>query len=126
MNQSPIYVFDLADAATVNEFYRSVIYTSKLQMTLMTLQPKDDIPMESHPDTDQIIIVWNGMGVVNTPELIFPLYPGSAVIIPPGTLHHIQNVGEDLLQISSIYSRPLHRDNAREIKDPKTQEPRPV
>lgn len=115
------YVLDIDRATTENKYFRRVIYTSdKMQLTLMTLLPGQDIEKETHESTDQFIRVESGSGkvVTETGETFF--HDGSAIIIPAGTEHQIFNTSDKPLQLYSIYTSPLHAPNSVEEMDPLT------
>ena len=58
-------VFDMEDITLQNENFRTSFWTGTfLQMTLMTLQPGEDIGLELHTQTDQFIRVEAGTGTV--------------------------------------------------------------
>ena len=51
-------VFDIEDVTSRNVNFRTAFWTGNfIQMTLMTLQPGEDIGLELHTQTDQFIRV---------------------------------------------------------------------
>jgi mannose-6-phosphate isomerase-like protein (cupin superfamily) len=106
---------NIANAAKSNKNYRTTIWTgTHLQATLMCIQPKDDIGLEVHPDTDQFLRIECGKGMAlmgaDKSRLTFrcPVYAGSAVFVPAGTWHNIINMGNCPLKLYSIYAPPHH------------------
>lgn len=106
------------EASTVgNETFRTVVYTGRsLQLTVMSLQPGEEIGAEVHHGLDQFIRVERGRAEVvmgrsgddlNTTQ---DLTDDWAVIIPAGTWHNVINRGESSLKLYSIYAPPEHPD----------------
>jgi len=106
---------DINKATLANDTYRTAIWTgSKLQVTLMSINPGDDIGLEVHPDTDQFLRIEQGQGVVqmgNTKNNLYyqqNVYDDFAIIVPAGTWHNVTNTGKTPLKIYSIYAPPHH------------------
>ena len=109
------YIANVANAAMENDNFRTAIWTGTYaQMTLMCIPPCQDIGLEIHPDTDQIIRVEHGCGValMGKSECCFDcrknLQKGDVVFVPAGTWHNIINTGRVPLKISTIYAPPHH------------------
>lgn|SRR5690554_5178962 len=105
------YVTNIERDTLENEDFRRVLYTaSRLQLVLMTLQPGDEIGLETHPDIDQFIRVEAGAGkaVLNGQE--HSLEDGSVVVIPAGVEHNVVNTGDEPLRLYTLYSPPEHED----------------
>ena len=109
------YAADIAHHSRENSNFRTAIWTGEnLQMTLMCIPPCEDIGLEIHPDTDQVIRVEQGCAVVmmgkNQCRHDFQenLSMGDVVFVPAGTWHNIVNVGRCPLKLSSIYAPPKH------------------
>lgn len=108
------YIVDVERMSERNNFFRVEIWTGKYsQMTLMSIPIMGDIGEEIHDDTDQIIRVEHGMGVVQIgrnikPEVQQMVSKGDVIFIPAGTWHNIYNKGRRALKLSSIYSPPQH------------------
>jgi len=108
-------LINIATDLAQTDNYREVIFTGQLQLVYMTLEPEEIIPMEVHPDTDQLVRVEAGLaqvkvyitGARNSYEDRVA-HPGDLIIIPAGTHHEFLNSGEGLLQLTVIYSNPLH------------------
>src|SRR5690606_33429020 len=59
------YVVNIEAAADRNRTFRTAIWTGHhLQVTLMSINPGDDIGLEIHPNTDQFIRIEEGNGIV--------------------------------------------------------------
>lgn len=103
------------EAATLNnENFRTALWTgSNLQLTLMTIQPGEDIGLEVHADHDQFLRIEAGRAVVhmgpdegNLEEKIAKA--DDAIFVPAGTWHNVTNDGDEPLKLYSIYAPPEH------------------
>ncbi|MBM7631030.1 mannose-6-phosphate isomerase-like protein (cupin superfamily) [Geomicrobium sediminis] len=108
-------VFNIDQATYQNETFRTAIWTGDhLQVTLMSIQPGEDIGLEMHPNVDQFLKVEQGQGIVQMgeSELNLPFESlageGSAILIPAGTWHNVTNTGQSPLKLYSIYAPPNH------------------
>ena len=109
------FVVNINEATIQNDTYRTALWTGKhLQLTLMSINPGEDIGLEIHPQTDQFLRIEQGQGYVqmgNSKEnLYFTQYvgPDSAIFVPAGTWHNVTNIGSIPLRLYSIYAPPNH------------------
>ena len=95
-----------------NKNFRKVIYTGKnSQLVLMSLKPKEEIGMETHPENDQFLRFEGGTGRVIIDDSKYTVKDGDAVVIPAGAKHNVINTSsEEELKIYTIYSPPHHKD----------------
>lgn len=95
-----------------NRDFRRVLYTAKdLQLVLMTLQPGENIGMETHDHGDQFFRVEAGHGEAILDGERHPLADGDVVVIPAGTEHDIVNTSRsEPLKVYTIYTPPEHPD----------------
>lgn len=102
-----------------NKCYRRVVYTDdKQQLVGMSLNPGEDIPLESH-NGSQFFRVESGSGVARSKKKTIRLKPGSALIIPKNMRHHIKNTSKTIpLKMYTIYSPPQHKRNAKAVRQP--------
>ena len=92
-----------------NTDFRRVLYTGKLQLVLMSLEPKEDIGQEVHDDVDQFFRFEAGEGKVVTKEDEMTVKDGDVVVIPAGTVHNIINTSAtERLSMYTIYSPANH------------------
>jgi len=82
-------------------------------MTLMTIQPGDDIGLEVHEDHDQFLRIEQGtatvlMGQTKTDLNIWDAEDDFAIFVPAGIWHNVINKGDEPLKLYSIYSPPEH------------------
>ena len=108
------HVTNIEELTLRNENYRTTLWTgSQLQLTLMAIQPGEDIGLEVHDDHDQFLRVEQGTAQVvmgpNATELeSWDAKDGSAIFVPAGTWHNIINTSETSLKLYSIYAPPEH------------------
>jgi mannose-6-phosphate isomerase-like protein (cupin superfamily) len=95
-----------------NRNFRKVIYTGKnSQLVLMSLKPKEEIGLETHPENDQFLRFEGGTGRVIVDESKYTVKDGDAVVIPAGAKHNVVNTSAtEELKIYTIYSPPHHKD----------------
>lgn len=108
-------VLNITSAANSNQNFRTALWTGDhLQITLMSLQPGEDIGLEIHPDVDQFIRIEQGMGIVqmgddkNRLNFVRTVFPGYIIVIPAGKWHNLTNTGPLPLKLYSIYAPPNH------------------
>lgn len=117
-------VVDIQEATVENDTFRTTLWTgANLQLTLMTLQPGDDIGLEIHEDHDQFLRIEEGNGLVqmgpNKDKLDFEarVEDDFAVLVPAGSWHNLTNTGDIPLRLYSIYAPAGHaRGTVHETK----------
>ena len=109
------FLFDLHHAATMNENFRTTLWTGRdLQLTLMSIPVCGDIGAEMHDDVDQFLRVESGRATVYMSSCRSSLREqacvkeGDAILIPAGTWHNIVNTGRCPLKLYSVYAPPQH------------------
>lgn len=109
------HVVDIEDLTEDNENYRTTIWTGeKLQLTVMSIEPGDDIGLEVHDGIDQFIRIEEGEGLCQMgpteDNLNFEreVEDDDAVLVPANTWHNITNVGDEPLKLYTIYAGPDH------------------
>jgi len=95
-----------------NTDFRRVLYTGKnSQLVLMSLQPNEEIGLETHPENDQFLRFEAGRGVVIIDDNRYEVADGDAVIVPAGARHNVVNLSEsEQLKIYTIYAPPHHKE----------------
>lgn len=94
-----------------NTDYRRVVFTNKLQLVYMSLQPLEEIGEEIHQDHDQFFRFESGEGkvIIDGEEII--VKDGDAVVVPAGSQHNVINTSQDNpLKLYTIYAPPEHKD----------------
>lgn len=104
------YLTNIEKKSLENKYFREVLFTGPhSQLVVMSIEPGEDIGMETHDKVDQFIRVEAGKGkaVLNGKE--HDLEDGSAVVIPAGTEHNIVNSSKtEPLKLYTVYSPPNH------------------
>jgi len=108
-------VINIANETLKNDTYRTAIWTgNNMQATVMSINPKDDVGLEIHPDNDQFFRIESGCGMVlagkSKDNLTFQqcVRDDDAIFIPKGTWHNIVNLGNKPLKFYTIYAPPHH------------------
>lgn len=106
------FVANIEEKALQNNYFREVLFTSQHdQLVVMSLNPNEEIGIETHPIVDQFIRIEKGTGkaILNGEEHL--ISDGSAIVIPAGTEHNVINTSStEKLKLYTIYSPPHHKD----------------
>ncbi|MGL3986593.1 cupin domain-containing protein [Bacillus paralicheniformis] len=109
------FAANINEAAKQNKTFRTALWTGRhLQVTLMSLNPGEDIGLEMHPHVDQFLRIEQGRGIVqmgpSKHHLQFKrnVYDDTAIVVPAGTWHNLTNTGNTPLKLYSIYAPPNH------------------
>src|SRR5699024_2333399 len=109
------YVINIEDATKENNNYRTTISTGeKLQVTVMSIQPGDDIGLEVHEGIDQFIRIEDGEGLCKMGpteddlNVQIKVSDDDAVFVTANKWHNIENTGDKPLKLSTIYAGPDH------------------
>jgi len=119
------FVINIDEVTKQNNTFRTALWTGNhLQLTLMSLNPGENIGLEIHPNLDQFIRIEEGQGLVRMGyrkdrlDLQEKVYDDYAFIIPAGTWHNLFNTGSKPLKLYSIYAPPQHpRGTIHETKE---------
>jgi len=103
---------NIETATRTNTNFRQVLYTGKhSQLVLMSLNPNEEIGMETHSDNDQFFRFELGQGKCIIDGNEYSVKDGDAVIVPAGAMHNIINVSTtEPLKLYTIYSPAHHKD----------------
>jgi mannose-6-phosphate isomerase-like protein (cupin superfamily) len=110
------WIGDIEQETTRNETFRTVLFTGEhTQLTVMSIEPGEDIGLEVHEDHDQFLRIERGRARVEVGPSKDQLETQDveddwAVIVPAGTWHNLVNTGDDPLKVYSLYSPPEHPD----------------
>ena len=109
------YVTDIEAATLGNNTFRTTVWTGKhLQLTVMCLQPEEEIGLEVHHDLDQFLRIEQGHGrVVMGPtrdDLSFKreVSDDDVILVPAGSWHNVTNTGDEPLKLYSVYGPAEH------------------
>ena len=114
-NGPNVHTINIHKATERNNTFRTAIWTGPhMQVTVMSIEPGDDVGLEIHEKEDQFFRVEKGRARVEAgptrDNLTFrrDVSEGDAIFIPSGTWHNIINTGRDALKVYSIYAPPHH------------------
>jgi len=106
------YHADIETATLENKNFRKVLHTSShLQVVVMSLEPGEEIGLETHHDTDQFFRFEQGQAKCVIDKTEYELRAGDIIIVPAGAKHNIINTDNTTtLKLYTIYSPPHHKD----------------
>jgi mannose-6-phosphate isomerase-like protein (cupin superfamily) len=106
------YSTNIEAEALENNDFRRVLFTGPFsQLVLMTLQPGEEIGIETHTDRDQFFRVEAGSGEAIIDGEHHAMSDGTAVVVPAGTEHNVINLSAtEPLRLYTIYSPAEHPD----------------
>ncbi len=106
------YSIQLEQATLANDNFRKVLYTAPhSQLVLMSLQPMEEIGMETHAEHDQFIRVEAGEGKAIIGGEEFMLADGVAIVIPAGSAHNVINTSAiEYMKLYTVYTPAEHPD----------------
>jgi mannose-6-phosphate isomerase-like protein (cupin superfamily) len=108
------FVTNIEQHTLQNETFRTTLWTGEhIQLTLMAIQPNEDIGLEVHNENDQFLRIESGQGTVHTGESkdtlqSQPVVKDDVILVPAGTWHNLVNTGSETLKLYSVYGPPDH------------------
>lgn len=109
------HVVNIEDLTKENVNYRTTIWTGEnLQVTVMSIEPGDDIGLEVHNGIDQFIRIEEGQGLCkmgpseDNLDFEVEVADDDAVFVPADLWHNIENNGDTPLKLYTIYAGPDH------------------
>lgn len=109
------YITNIEKATIENDTFRTALWTGKnLQLTVMSIEPGDDVCLEVHDDHDQFLRIEQGEALVKMGDtrdnfdFEQTAHDDDAIFVPAGKWHNIINVGEGRLKLYSIYAPAEH------------------
>lgn len=124
------FVFNIDNATMQNTNYRTTLWTDEhMQLTLMSINPGEDIGLEMHPNVDQFLRIESGKGYVkmgakkDNLDHNATVYENCAIIVPAGMWHNVINTGTVPIKLYSIYAPPKHPfDTVQKIRPEAVEE----
>ena len=102
------YHANLVQAALSNSYFRKVLYTTeRTQVVVMSVEPGDDIGLETH-DLDQVLVFVAGSGEYLVGDHRGLIGPGDVVVVPAHFQHNFVNTGSEPLKLYTVYAPPEH------------------
>lgn len=98
-----------------NDNFRTTIWTGeKLQVTVMSIEPGDDIGLEVHEGIDQFLRIEEGTGLCqmgptkDNLDFESEVKDDDAIFVPADVWHNVTNTGDVPLKLYTIYAGPDH------------------
>ncbi len=99
---------NLDEATRANSFFRKELYTTdRTQIVVMSVEPGDDIGLETH-DLDQVLYFVSGKGEYSVGDDRGQVQPGDVVVVPAHTQHNFLNTGNEPMKLVTVYAPPEH------------------
>jgi len=100
---------DIIGWAKQNTYFREVLATGPhTQIVVMSIPRAGEIGEETHPHTDQVLVIVQGHGEAVLDHDRSAIHEGSLVHVPAGTLHNVVNTGPEDLRLYTVYAPPEH------------------
>jgi mannose-6-phosphate isomerase-like protein (cupin superfamily) len=123
------YYTNIRERTQENVNFREILFTGHfVQITVMSLEPGEDIGLETYLETDQFICVEEGNGKAILDGLEYELKPGFAIVVQAGTEHNIINTSlTNVLKLYTVCIPPDYADGTiyRTKSQSTTYEPGP-
>ena len=97
---------DMAKLAGENDFFQKEVFLDKrVQVVLMSLEPGEEIGMETHrADQTTFFVRGTGQAIVDGEKAT--VTANHMIVIPQGAEHNIINKGKEPLKLFSVYAPP--------------------
>ncbi len=109
------FVINIEKVTLENNTFRTALWTGKnLQLTVMSIEPGDDVCLEVHDDHDQFLRIEKGSALVkmgpseDNLDQEWHASDDDAIFVPAGIWHNIINSGKEALKLYSIYAPAEH------------------
>jgi len=90
------------------KFFEVLQETGRSQTAVMTIGPGQEAgPEETHAG-DQVVYVIDGEAVIRLAGAEERVGPGTCIMIPAGTAHHVANPGRSPLFFLTVYAPPVY------------------
>jgi len=85
--------------------------TPRSQSAVMDLSPGESSSeeMNSHPESDQTLVVLQGMLSAEIADQKILMHTGDSVTVPAGTPHRFVNICEERVTTFNVYSPPAYK-----------------
>ena len=81
-------------------------------MSVIEVHPGQTVrPAHSHPNGEEVIYILNGTGRVMIEGVVEPVKGGCAVLFPQGSIHMLQNTGQDKMKVACFFAPPSDFSN---------------
>lgn len=84
--------------------------------SLHVVQVTDRIPLHVHDDSDEVVVLWRGAGVLHVGDQSTEIIPGMTVYVPKGVPHAFRRTSAEVAVALVTYTPPL-REGDRVLVD---------
>jgi len=106
----PVYV--TKDGSLIRELMHPAVHGNRLQsLAEATIAPGATTTLHRHARTEELYHVTAGRGTMTLGAESFTVGVGDTVLIPPGTPHRIEAVGDEPLHILCCCSPPYSHED---------------
>jgi len=74
------------------------------------------MPAHKHEVAEELLYVLSGYGEVHIDDHVEPIRPGSAVYLPPGSMHHLNILSEEPMKIVFVFSPSIVPGSYSEVE----------
>jgi mannose-6-phosphate isomerase-like protein (cupin superfamily) len=100
---------DITELAKTNTWFRKEVVTGEhSQVFLMSINPGEDIGLETHNDVDQVLVFVSGTGKAILDGQEEPIETDALFFVPAGTEHNFVNTGTEPLKLFTVYAPNEH------------------
>jgi mannose-6-phosphate isomerase-like protein (cupin superfamily) len=133
MIKNKVFSTNIEKETMENTNYRKVLHTTtKMQLVIMNIPPREGITLEIHPEHDQFIKVEDGECVIiiydSNKKVIDRINlsgGGGSIIIPANTWHEVKNMSYiKQVRLYTIYTPPEHDKNRIDVINPDAHLPK--
>jgi quercetin dioxygenase-like cupin family protein len=87
-------------------------------MCVIEVQPGQTVkPAHSHPNGEELVYLLSGSGRVWIDGEIGHVRPGSAILLPQGKIHMLQNTSNEVMKAACFFSPATNLDNYKFFDD---------
>lgn len=69
-----------------------------------SFRPGDKLPVHKHLNEDELIFIHSGSGMLTLADKQFPVKQGAVAMVPKGTWHGLENIGEENIEMRFGYT----------------------
>jgi mannose-6-phosphate isomerase-like protein (cupin superfamily) len=100
------------DGSVIRELMHPGHHENRMQsLAEATLPVGSETFTHTHIKTEEIYHITQGTGIMFLGDKRFDLKAGDTILIPPGTIHCIRNIGETELKVLCCCSPPYSHDD---------------
>ena len=81
--------------------------TKNLLTGISEIQQGSKTPSHKHENSEEVVYVLKGSGIIHFPKSDNNIYPGCVIYIPKNIEHYIESVGKGKLKLVCVFSPPL-------------------